>query len=65
MVPQNFKDLLSSEDGTGFYQTLALLLFMIFFVGIIVYTFSRSKKHYHDAAHTPLEEDEQNQKFTL
>ena len=57
MIPQSVKELIANEDGTGFYQTLALILFMLFFIGIILYTLSRSKNHYRDAANAPLEED--------
>ncbi len=59
MIPQNLKDIVSSEQYTGFYQTLALLLFLMFFVGLILYVFSRSKKHYDKQAHSPLEDDDQ------
>lgn len=58
MIPQSVKELVASENGTGFYQTLALILFMIFFIGIILYTLSRSKNHYRDAANAPLEGEE-------
>lgn len=59
MIPQNLKDIVSSEEYTGFYQTLALLLFLMFFVGLIMYVFSRSKKYYDEQAHAPLEDDDQ------
>lgn len=61
MIPQSVKELVASENGTGFYQTLALILFMIFFIGIILYTLSRSKNYYRDAANAPLEGDENDQ----
>lgn len=58
MIPQNFRDILSNEQYTGLFQTIALLIFMIFFVGLIVYVFSRPKKHYDEAASAPLEDDD-------
>lgn len=58
MIPQSFKDILSNEDNTGFFQTLALLIFLIFFLGVVFYVFSRPKKHYEEAANAPLQDDE-------
>lgn len=58
MIPQNIKDIVSSEQYTGFFQTLALILFLIFFIGVVIYVFSRSKKHYDDVAHAPLDDEE-------
>ncbi|WP_407641684.1 cbb3-type cytochrome oxidase subunit 3 [Chryseobacterium taklimakanense] len=31
---------------------------MLFFIGLIIYVFNKPKKHYDEAAHTPLEDDE-------
>lgn len=58
MIPQSVKDLLGNTDNAGFFQTLALLIFMIFFIGIVVYVFSRPKKHYRDEEHAPLDDDQ-------
>ncbi|MBF5027861.1 cbb3-type cytochrome oxidase subunit 3 [Planobacterium oryzisoli] len=59
MIPQNVKDIVSNEQFTGLFQTLALLIFMVFFIAVIVYVFSRPKKHYDEAANAPLEDDDQ------
>lgn len=58
MIPQNFKDILSNTENAGLYQTLALIFFMLFFVGLIVYVFSRPKKYYREEENAPLEDDE-------
>lgn len=58
MIPQSFKDILSNEDNTGFFQTLALLIFLVFFLGVVFYVFSRPKRHYEDVANAPLQDDE-------
>ncbi|MDY3548099.1 CcoQ/FixQ family Cbb3-type cytochrome c oxidase assembly chaperone [Riemerella anatipestifer] len=60
MIPQNFKDILSNTEGTGFYQSLALILFIIFFVGVVYYVMSRPKKFYQDKANAPLDDEIQN-----
>ncbi|AZI19526.1 cbb3-type cytochrome oxidase subunit 3 [Chryseobacterium taklimakanense] len=58
MIPQNLRDILSNEQYTGLFQTIALIIFMLFFIGLIIYVFNKPKKHYDEAAHTPLEDDE-------
>ena len=57
MIPQNVKDILSNGENVGFYQTLAMLLFLFFFLGIVYYVFSRPKKHYDEEANAPLDND--------
>ncbi|MEJ8589893.1 CcoQ/FixQ family Cbb3-type cytochrome c oxidase assembly chaperone [Riemerella anatipestifer] len=56
MIPQNFKDILSNTEGTGFYQSLALILFIIFFIGVVYYVMSKPKKYYQDEANAPLDD---------
>lgn len=56
MIPQSVKDILASGENVGLYQTLAMLLFLIFFLGIVFYVFTRSKKHYDEAANAPLDD---------
>ena len=57
MIPQNVKDILSNGENVGFYQALAMLLFLFFFLGIVYYVFSRPKKHYDEEANAPLDND--------
>lgn len=57
MIPQNFKDILSSTENAGLYQTIAMFIFLACFLGLIVYVFTRSKKHYDETAHLPLDKD--------
>ena len=57
MIPQSVKDIISNGENVGLMQTLALILFIIFFLGIIFYVFSRPKKHYDEAANAPLDDD--------
>lgn len=59
MIPQSIKDLVSNSGNAGFFQTLALLIFIIFFIGIVVYVFSRPKKYYREEEHAPLDDDQQ------
>lgn len=63
MIPQNVKDILSNSENTGLYQTLALILFLILFLGITYYVFSRPKKYYDEEASAPLDDDNEDKNF--
>ncbi len=58
MIPQNVKEIVSNEQFSGLFQTLALLIFMIFFIGLIIYVFKKPKRYYDDAANAPLDDDD-------
>ncbi|WP_407482287.1 CcoQ/FixQ family Cbb3-type cytochrome c oxidase assembly chaperone [Elizabethkingia meningoseptica] len=57
MVPQNFKDIISSGENVGLYQTLALILFVMFFIALVYVVFKKPKKYYRDRENAPLEDD--------
>ncbi len=57
MIPQSFKDILSNGEHAGLYQIIALFIFIIFFVGMLFYVFSRPKKYYDKDANAPLDDD--------
>ena len=57
MIPQNIKDILANGENVGLYQTFSMIFFLIFFLGIVIWVFSRSKKHYEEEANAPLEDD--------
>ena len=61
MIPQSVKDILANGENVGFYQTLSMFLFLFFFLGIIIYVFSRPKKHYDEEANAPLNDDNENE----
>lgn len=63
MIPQNFKDILSNTENAGLYQTLALIFFMLFFISLVIYVFSRPKKYYKEEAEAPLGDDEEDHIF--
>lgn len=65
MIPQNFKDILGNVENAGLYQSLAMLLFIVFFLMVLFWVFSRSKSHYNDQAHTPLEDDNNDYKESI
>ena len=54
MIPQSVKDILGNGENVGLYQTIAMVLFIIFFLGIVYYVFSRPKKFYEEQENAPL-----------
>ncbi|AIL47650.1 CcoQ/FixQ family Cbb3-type cytochrome c oxidase assembly chaperone [Elizabethkingia anophelis] len=59
MIPQNFKDILSNGENVGLYQTLALILFVLFFIGLVYVVFKKPKKYYRDRENAPLEDGDE------
>ena len=57
MIPSNFKDILAHIENAGIFQTLAMLIFIIFFLSTVYYVMSRPKKHYSDVEKAPLEDE--------
>ena len=57
MIPSNFKDILAHIENAGILQTLAMLIFIIFFLSSVYYVMSRPKKHYSDVEKAPLEDE--------
>lgn len=60
MIPSNFKDILANVENAGLYQTLSMILFILFFIATVYYVISRPKKYYEDVEKAPLEDDEKN-----
>ncbi|AZI67145.1 CcoQ/FixQ family Cbb3-type cytochrome c oxidase assembly chaperone [Kaistella daneshvariae] len=57
MIPQSVKDILANGSNVGLYQTIAMILFILFFLGIVFYVFSRPKKYYEEEENAPLNDD--------
>ncbi|MFN4075032.1 MAG: CcoQ/FixQ family Cbb3-type cytochrome c oxidase assembly chaperone [Cloacibacterium sp.] len=60
MIPSNIKDILANIDNVGIYQTLSMIIFIIFFISTVLYVLSRPKKHYSEVERAPLEDDHNN-----
>ncbi|UOE36983.1 CcoQ/FixQ family Cbb3-type cytochrome c oxidase assembly chaperone [Chryseobacterium oryzae] len=58
MIPSNFKDFLANAENTGLYQTVALILFMLFFLILLILVFSKSKNYYVEVSNLPLDKEE-------
>ena len=57
-----YKEVLRSIEGIGIFPAISLILFLVFFIGLIIYLVKKGKEHWEDAARLPLESDESNQK---
>ena len=60
MIPQSFKDIISNGANVGLYQTIAMIFFIILFLGIMWFVFSRPKKYYTEEENAPLNDDDDN-----
>lgn len=57
MIPQSFKDIISNGKYTGIFQTVAMVLFILIFLGLVGYVMSRPKKIYEEEQKAPLGDD--------
>ena len=57
MIPQSFKDIISNGEYTGIFQTVAMMLFILIFLGLVGYVMSRPKKFYEEEQKAPLGDD--------
>lgn len=53
-----YKEVLRSIEGVGIFPSIALVLFLVFFVWLIYYLLKKGRGHFEDAARLPLEEDD-------
>lgn len=60
MIPNNFKDILANIENAGLLQTIAMILFILFFISTVYYVMSRPKKHYAEVEKAPLEDEDNN-----
>ena len=58
MSPQSFKDIVSNVENAGFFQTLAMIIFILFFLVVVYIVINRPKNYYNEEENAPLEKDE-------
>ncbi len=63
MIPQSIKDILSNGENVGLYQTIAMAVFILLFLGIVYFVFSRPKKYYDEEANAPLNDNIDEKEF--
>ena len=54
MIPQSFKDIISNGEYTGIFQTVAMVLFILIFLGLVGYVMSRPKKILRGRTKSPI-----------
>ena len=57
MIPQSIKDILGNSGDNSIFQTIAMLFFLVLFLVIVYWVFSRPKKYYDEEANAPLNDD--------
>jgi len=63
-----YKEFFSEYDNASLYQTLILLAFILFFVGLFYIVWKKPKGYYKSYEHAPLDlesEEETNEKNTI
>jgi cbb3-type cytochrome oxidase subunit 3 len=53
-----YKDVLRSMEGVELFPSISLILFFTFFLFLVIYLIRSGKSHWDDAAHLPLESEE-------
>ena len=53
-----FKEVLQSIEGIEFYTIVSMIIFILFFVGMIIWLFKVDKKYIKDMSELPLEEND-------
>ncbi len=53
-----YKEVLRSIEGIGIFPAISLILFLMFFIGLVIYLIKKGEKHWENAARLPLESDE-------
>ena len=52
-----FKDVLQSIEGGEIYTIISMLIFILFFIGMIIWLFKVDKKYIKDMSELPLSEE--------
>ncbi|MBN2732365.1 MAG: cbb3-type cytochrome c oxidase subunit 3 [Balneolaceae bacterium] len=51
-----YKEVLRSIEGIGIFPSIALVIFLAFFVGLIIYLIKKGRAYFQDVARLPLED---------
>jgi len=51
------KDSMATIDGIEIYPIMSLVVFFVFFVGMVVWVMRKDDKYYEEVSNTPLKED--------
>jgi cbb3-type cytochrome oxidase subunit 3 len=56
-----YRQVLEHITGVSIYPVISFVIFSLFFLGLIVYTFTRSKKYIDHMKDIPLEQENNNE----
>lgn len=52
-----FKDAFTNYENASILQTISLLLFVVFFLGLMYFIWKRPKDYYKEESESPLDKD--------
>lgn len=52
-----FKDVLQSIEGVEIYTIIAMIIFILFFIGMIIWLFKVDKKYINEMSELPLDNE--------
>ena len=53
-----YKDVLQSVEGIEFYTIVSMIIFILFFIGMIIWLFKVDKKYIQQMSKLPLQNDD-------
>lgn len=53
-----YKNVMRAIEDIGIYPSISLIIFFVFFVGLIIYLIAKGKDYWKDAERLPLEDDD-------
>ena len=53
-----YKDVLQSVEGIEFYTIVSMIIFILFFIGMIIWLFKVDKKYIQEMSKLPLQNDD-------
>lgn len=55
-----YKELVAGVEHAGIYQSIALVLFVLFFTSVLIKVISKPKNYYNEQSNMPLDLDDNN-----
>jgi cytochrome c oxidase cbb3-type subunit 4 len=56
-MEKTFKAVVASVENAGLYQTIAFVLFFLFFLAVLLIIWKKPKDYYKEDSELPLDED--------
>lgn len=49
-----YKDVLNAIEGAALFPTISLIIFFVFFVGMVIYVYTKDRAHVDEMAAMPI-----------